>query len=73
MTDWNALPCVLTLEETARVLRCGYRRALELCRTKGFPAIRVGRKWVISRDGLREWIQRQYQEQSPAARPGRSG
>ncbi|BAF61057.1 hypothetical protein PTH_2876 [Pelotomaculum thermopropionicum SI] len=54
--DWDDLPAVLTIEETAHFLRRGYRCILQLCHQRGFPAMRLGRRWLINRDGLRRWI-----------------
>ncbi|RJX23237.1 MAG: DNA-binding protein [Ammonifex sp.] len=57
--DWNDLPAILTVEETARFLRRGYRCVLCLCHSKNFPAVRLGRTWRINRDGLRRWLEEQ--------------
>lgn len=56
--DWDDLPAIMTIEETARFLRRGYRCVLELCHSKSFPAMRIGRAWRINRDGLRRWLDR---------------
>ena len=37
----------------------GRKKAYELVNSKGFPAFRVGRKILISRDGLEKWIKDQ--------------
>jgi excisionase family DNA binding protein len=55
--SWDELPAILTIEETARFLRRGYRCVLQLCHQKGFPSLRIGRAWRINRDGLRRWIE----------------
>lgn len=52
-------PDLMLPDEAARVMRCGYRRALELCHAPGFPAMKIGRRYVISREGLRCWLQTQ--------------
>jgi excisionase family DNA binding protein len=57
--NWDSFPPIMDLHETAVVLRCGYRRALELAHTKGFPALRIGRGWRVNRDGLRRWFDQQ--------------
>lgn len=57
--DWNSLPAIMTIPETARFMRRNYRCILNLCHTPGFPAMRLGRAWVINRDGLRRWLERQ--------------
>ena len=53
--DWDKLPPILTANEASEVLRVGYRVIIALCKQKGFPASRIGKKWLINRDGLREW------------------
>ncbi|MGQ9532561.1 MAG: helix-turn-helix domain-containing protein [Desulfotomaculales bacterium] len=30
-----------------------------LCHMKGFPAMRLGRKWLINRDLLKAWLEQQ--------------
>lgn len=60
--DWEDLPAVLTIEETARFLRRGYRCVLRLCRQRGFPAMRLGRRWLINRDGLKRWLDRETEQ-----------
>lgn len=59
ITGWDQYPPLLSLTETAKILRRGYRCALDLCHTPGFPALRVGRTWRVSRDGLRRWVETQ--------------
>ncbi len=57
--DWDSLDAILTIPEAARFCKVGYRRMLEICHTKGGPALRVGRGWRINRDALRAWFERQ--------------
>jgi len=52
--DWDSLPPIMDLNETAVVLRCGYRMALELAHTKGFPALRIGRGWRVGGEGIND-------------------
>ena len=59
--DWDDLPAIMDLNALAEFLDVGYRRALELAHTKGFPALRIGRGWRVNRDGLRRWLDRQTQ------------
>ena len=58
MTD---LPTVLTLNEVATVLRCSKAHASKLAagRVKGvpvLPVIRLGRRVIIRRDALLDWL-----------------
>lgn len=56
------LPDILELPELAAFLNCGYRMALQLVHRKGFPALRVGRKWKINKAGLVRWLERQTEQ-----------
>lgn len=40
-------------------LGIGRKKAYELVNSKGFPAFRIGRKVLISRDGLEKWMKEQ--------------
>ncbi len=59
-------------KELIKVLPIGKNRAYELCRADGFPAMRVGKSIIISREGLEEWLDKQIgtnrlnKEKSPA-------
>ena len=45
--------------EAAEALHISRPTLYALLRTPGFPAFRVGNRWIISRDGLIEWIKQQ--------------
>ena len=49
----------LTVKELIDFLNVGRKKAYELVNSKGFPAFRIGRKVLISRDGLERWIKEQ--------------
>lgn len=55
--DWEVQPAIMTVQETAIFLRRGEACVRNLCRSAGFPAIRIGRTWRINRDGLRRWLE----------------
>lgn len=57
--DWQHQPALMDLHETARFLGVGYRTALNLAHKPGFPALRLGKKWVVDRDLLRVWLERE--------------
>jgi excisionase family DNA binding protein len=63
MTD---LPAVLTLDETARFLRCSRATASNLARgrikgVKPLPVVRLGRRVLVRRDALLDWLSVQNQ------------
>ena len=52
----------LTAAEAAEALQVSKPVLYELCKQPGFPVIRVGRKVLIPRDRLREWVNAQGAE-----------
>lgn len=53
---------ILTVPEAAKQLGICTSRMYELARMPSFPSFRLGKRIVISRDGLREWVKRQAEE-----------
>lgn len=47
----------LSVKELSNALNIGRNTAYELCRRKDFPSIKVGKRYVVSIDGLRRWIE----------------
>lgn len=56
VTTLADLPLMLTVEETARVLRIGRNRAYEAVSQGSIPSIRIGRKIRVPRKALAECI-----------------
>ncbi|MBT1278921.1 excisionase [Thermoanaerobacter sp. CM-CNRG TB177] len=54
----------LTIEEAARYTGIGRDKLLELAHNpeSGFPAFRVGTKFLINRELLKEWLKRVAEE-----------
>ena len=52
----------LTVGELAKQLGIGRNAAYELCHSKGFPSIQIGKRLIVPVDGLREWLKEQGQE-----------
>ena len=46
----------LTVTETAAALGVSRPTVYQLMRQDGFPAFRVGTRWLISREGLARWV-----------------
>lgn len=57
VTDFEHLPLMLTVEETARVLRIGRNSAYEAVAGGSIPSIRIGRKIRVPRRALAAWIE----------------
>lgn len=58
--SWDTYPAVLTPEETALLLNCRVTTVRELCRKGALPGVKIGGKlWRISRDKLRETLEKE--------------
>lgn len=57
ITDWDALPLLLTAEEAAQVGRVGIYLIREGIRAKQIPHVYFGRIPRIPRDAFRAWIE----------------
>ena len=58
-TNIKDLPLTLNAREAAGVLRISKSKVYELARTESFPAVRIGKRVVIPRDKLIEWMKEQ--------------
>lgn len=47
----------LTVEELIKFLGISRQTAYQLCRTEGFPALRIGRRVLIPKKQLETWIE----------------
>ena len=56
MTLDDDLPPILTVEQTAKVLGISRGLAFTAVRTGDIPSIRIGRRILVPRDGLREML-----------------
>jgi excisionase family DNA binding protein len=50
----------LTTEEAAKYLGISKDLLYKLCRQKGFPVIRLGRKLLFKNDHLERWMENQF-------------
>ena len=58
-TNDQNLPLTLTLPQFCQQMNISRPAAYELVNTKGFPAFRVGTKYLINSRGLQEWMNNQ--------------
>ena len=58
-TNIEDLPLTLNAREAAEVLRISKSKVYELAQSESFPAIRIGKRVVISRDKLIQWMNAQ--------------
>ena len=56
-------PMTMTVDELADTLGIAKIKAYELTNTPGFPSFKVGRRTLVSRMGLQDWIKKQCDEQ----------
>lgn len=57
--SFSQLPVILNMKNVAAVLGISESGAYDLCKSKEFPAFRVGNRILIQRDKLIEWIEQQ--------------
>ena len=55
-THIEDLPLTLKAHEAAAVLRISKSKVYELAQSESFPAIRIGKRVVIPRDKLIQWM-----------------
>jgi excisionase family DNA binding protein len=55
-TNIEDLPLMLNAREAAEVLRISKSKVYELAQSESFPAIRIGKRVVIPRDKLIQWM-----------------
>ena len=58
-TNIEELPLSLNAREVAEVLRISKSKVYDLARTESFPAVRIGKRVVIPRDKLIQWMNNQ--------------
>ncbi len=51
---------ILTAKELGSVLKIGRDKAYALIRSKGFPSICIGKRYIVTEKALNEWLQ-QYE------------
>ncbi len=56
MPKLDDLPDLLTIKETAQVLRCSEVYARKLCKTGAIKARKVGRCWRVPQDALADYF-----------------
>ena len=57
--SYEDLPLFLNAELLAKVLGVGVSSAYELMHEKGFPSVRIGKRFIVPRDDLKRWMEEQ--------------
>ena len=55
----NELPLILPAKTVATALGISLPLCYELFRSDDFPAFRISTRWVVTRDALFEWLDKQ--------------
>ena len=55
--SYDELPLMLSVQEIAKVLGISKTSAYDLVRSKGFPVLKIGSRFVVSKDKFREWVE----------------
>lgn len=65
VSNLKELPALLTVKDVLKVLPSGTGKnyAYSLFHRKDFPAIRHGKKFLVSRDAFIRWLEQQNSEQ----------
>lgn len=58
-------PLTYNLAEAAEALHVSRPTMLSLVHTDGFPAFRIGRRWIIPTDSLKQWLHEQATSTMP--------
>lgn len=58
-TSYDQLPLMLNADEVASALGISRANAYTLLRSKGFPTLRIGKRMLVPKDKLLEWMTKQ--------------
>lgn len=61
-TDFSQLPLILTANELAQVLRISRANAYVLMHAKDFPTYKIGKRLVVRKDKVLEWMEQHLQD-----------
>ncbi|TYQ18275.1 UNVERIFIED_CONTAM: excisionase family DNA binding protein [Acetivibrio alkalicellulosi] len=56
ITDVEQLPLSLTVSDISRILRIGKQNAYDLCHSKGFPSVQIGKRIIVPKPAFIEWL-----------------
>lgn len=63
-TTFNELPITLSAEQLAQVLNISRAGAYQLMHAKDFPTLRIGKRMVVPKEQLRQWMDEQLAAES---------
>ena len=56
--SFDELPMFLNAEDISEVLGIAISTTYELMKQKGFPSLKIGRRYVVERENFIEWVQK---------------
>jgi hypothetical protein len=54
------LPEIITVKDIKKHLHIGHDRAYQLINLKGFPAMKLGKRYIIQKDKYLKWLEENY-------------
>ncbi|MDN5317243.1 MAG: hypothetical protein PWR08_1368 [Thermoanaerobacterium sp.] len=57
--NFDDMPDVMSVEDLKKLFGIGINKAYEITKYKGFPAIHIGRKIIIPKKQLEQWLENQ--------------
>ena len=58
VTSLDEMPVTLNADEMAAVLHISRARAYQLLHRAGFPTLKIGRRLLVTKDALRDWMRK---------------
>ncbi len=56
--SFDELPMFLNAEDISEALGIAISTTYELMKQKGFPSLKIGRRYVVERENFIEWVQK---------------
>ena len=56
--SFDELPMFLNAEDISEALGIAIATTYELMKQKGFPSLKIGRRYVVERENFIEWVQK---------------
>ena len=56
--SFDELPMFLNAEDISEALGIAISTTYELVKQKGFPSLKIGRRYVVERENFIEWVQK---------------
>ncbi len=56
--SFDELPMFLNAEDISEVLGIAISTTYELMKQKGFPSLKIGRRYVVERENFIKWVQK---------------